>query len=133
MDVATHTYGGVGPSNKGSSSSGGGNNGIMVVEKEEILAREEETKVDVETEGGLQGNNKRSCLIPPLTKEGLRILSVRYARNLATLLLHVGLGLRKQGHQIHLDKDQPSPKEETEVHTGQAMVHEVDKEEGSPQ
>ena len=78
---------------------------VVVVVEDAILAGEEGTKVDVEMVGSLLVNSKRSHLIPPLTKERLRIPSARYARNLATLLLRVGSGLHRQEQQIHLDED----------------------------
>ena len=106
---------------------------IEVAEEEETLAGEEKTKVNMEIVGSLLGNSKRSHLTPPLIKGRLKILPARYVKNLATLLQRVGSGLRMVVHQIHLDEDQHYPKEETEVHVGQAMVREVEEEKWLPQ
>ena len=97
------------------------------VEEKAKLA-EEETE-----EGRLGSNNKDDDPIKHTNKiiknrPTIKELSIRFARNLATLWLHVGSGLHRQEHQIHLDKDQHNPEEEIEVHAGQAMVHEVDEE-----
>ena len=52
--------------------------------------------------------------------------------NLATLRISVGTGHHRL-EVIHLGVVSPSPEVETEVHTDQAVVHEEDEEEGSPQ
>ena len=67
----------------------------VVAEEEEGLVGEEETKVDMEMADGQQ-DHQRSHLTPPLIEERLKVLFAKYAKNLATLLLHVGLGLHKQ-------------------------------------
>ena len=66
---------------------------MVAVEEEEILV-DEEVKVDMVMEGDLFGN-RRSYQIPPLTKEMLKELSIRYARNLATWQQHVGSSLHR--------------------------------------
>ena len=102
-----------------------------VAEEEEISAGEEETRVDVEMVDDQQ-DHQRNHPIPCSIKERLKVLPARYARNLATLLQHVGSGLRMVVQQIHLDEDQHHPEVETEVRTDQAMAHEEEEEEGSP-
>ena len=105
-------------------------------EEEEV---EEKAKlVEEETEEGRLGSNsKDDDLIKHTSKiiknyQITRELSVKFARSLATLLLRVGSGLRRQELLIHLDEDQHRPEVEIEVHADQAVVHKDAEAEGSP-
>ena len=96
---------------------------IMVATDEDTILVDRGVRVVVETVGSFWVNSKRSYQIPPLTKQWLKILSTRYARNLATQQQCVGSGLCRQECQIHMDVVSLSLVEETEVHKSSYGAH----------
>ena len=101
-----------------------------VAEAEELAGEAEE--VDVVPAVVNKDNNRRNRRTPRSTKVKRIPQFVKFVGRLATLQISVGAYLHKLV-VIHLGVVSPSPEVETEVRADQAVVHEEDEEEGSPQ
>ena len=108
---------------------------VEIGEEEEVEEKAKLVEEEIE-EGRLGSNSKDNDLIKHTSKttknyQITRKLFVKFARSLATLLLRVGSGLHRLAVLIHLDVARTNPEVVIEVHTGQAVVHKGDVEEGS--
>ena len=101
-----------------------------VAEAEELAGEAEE--VDVVPAVINKDNNRRNRRTPRSTKAKRIPQFVKFVGRLATLQISVGIYLHKLV-VIHLGVVSPSLEVEIEVRVDQAVVHEEDEEEGSPQ
>ena len=102
-----------------------------VAEAEELAGEAEEVDV-VLAVINKDNSSRRNHRTPRSIKTRCKPQFVKSVGRLATLQISVGAYLHKLV-VIHLGVVSPSPEVETEVCVDQAVVHEEDEEEGSPQ